>query len=118
MNNMIYNDMIGNCMKGYNMMNNNINNMMNYNKNINILINNNINPMVGHINMNQYLENVPKSFNIIFREFGPDSEYKEVIHLKVQENEKISDIIQKYRDISFDYDKNLKFIFKFLMIKY
>ena len=91
-------------------MNNNINNMMNNLNNMNNLINNNINPMMGNINMNmnQY-PNIPKSFAVIFRHTGNDTN-KFPITVNVKENEKISDIIQKYRQKSSNYDINLKFI--------
>ena len=111
-NNMFGNNMMNNNnMMGNNMMNNNINNMMNNLNNMNNLINNNINPMMGNINMNmnQY-PNIPKSFTVIFRHTGNDTN-KLPIMVNVKENEKISDIIQKYRQKSSNYDINLKFIF-------
>ena len=112
MNNMMNsnNMMNNNNMMGNNMMNNNINNMMNNLNNMNNLINNNINPMMGNINMNmnQY-PNIPKSFAVIFRHTGNDTN-KFPITVNVKENEKISDIIQKYRQKSSNYDINLKFI--------
>ena len=84
--------------------------MMNNLNNMNNLINNNINPMMGNINMNmnQY-PNIPKSFTVIFRRAG-DGADKLPIMVNVKENEKISDIIQKYRQKSSNYDINIKFI--------
>ena len=113
-NNMMGNDMNNNMMNSNNMMNNNINNMMNNFNNMNNLINNNINninPMMSNINMNmnQY-QNIPKIINVFFRETGNDSN-KIPIMINVKENEKIQDIIQKYREKSSNYDINLKFIF-------
>ena len=112
MNNMMNsnNMMINNNKMGNNMMNNNINNMMNNLNNMNNLINNNINPMMGNINMNmnQY-PNIPKSFTVIFSHIGNDTN-KLPIMVNVKENEKISDIIQKYRQKSSNYDINIKFI--------
>jgi len=104
------NNIMNNMMNSNNMMNNNINNMMNNLNNMNNLINNNINPMMGNINMNmnQY-PNIPKSFTVIFRHTGNDTN-KLPIMVNVKENEKISDIIQKYRQKSSNYDINLKFI--------
>ena len=112
-NNMMGNDMNNNMMNSNNMMNNNINNMMNNFNNMNNLINNNINninPMMSNINMNmnQY-QNIPK-INVFFRETGNDSN-KITIMINVKEDEKIQDIIQKYREKSSNYDINLKFIF-------
>ena len=113
-NNMMGNDMNNNMMNSNNMMNNNINNMMNNFNNMNNLINNNINninPMMSNINMNmnQY-QNIPKIINVFFRETGNDSN-KIPIMINVKEDEKIQDIIQKYREKSSNYDINLKFIF-------
>ena len=112
MNNIMNNMMNSNNMiNNNNMMNNNINNMMNNLNNMNNLINNNNNnPMMGNINMNmnQY-PNIPKSFAVIFRHTGNDTN-KFPITVNVKENEKISDIIQKYRQKSSNYDINLKFI--------
>ena len=113
-NNMINNNMMGiGMMSSNNMMNNDINNMMNNFNNMNNLINNNINninPMMSNINMNmnQY-QNIPK-INVFFRETGNDSN-KIPIMINVKEDEKIQDIIQKYREKSSNYDINLKFIF-------
>ena len=113
MNNIMNNMMNSNNMiNNNNMMNNNINNMMNNLNNMNNLINNNNNnPMMGNINMNmnQY-PNIPKSFTVIFRHIGNDTNKLPII-VNIQENEKISDIIQKYRQKSSNYDINLKFIF-------
>ena len=122
-NNMINNNMINNNMMGIgmmssnNMMNNDINNMMNNFNNMNNLINNNINninPMMGNLNMNmnQYI-NFPKFITVIFREageIGDNYSNKIPIMMDVKEDEKISDIIQKYRQKSSNYDINLKFI--------
>ena len=123
-NNMINNNMINNNMMGIgmmssnNMMNNDINNMMNNFNNMNNLINNNINninPMMCNLNMNmnQYI-NIPKFITVIFREageMGDNYSNKIPTMIKVKEDEKISDIIQKYREKSSNYDINLKFIF-------
>ena len=97
-----------------NNMNNNVmgNGMMNNFNNMNNLINNNINPMMRNTNIkiDQYLNN-PVSFNVIFRESSIVLKNKNPIMVKVKEDEKISDIIQKYREKSSNYDDNLKFIF-------
>ena len=106
------NNMNNNMMGSNNMMNNNINNMMNNFNNMNNLINNNINPMMRNTNIkiNQYLNN-PVSFTVYFRESGNAIKNKNPIMVNVKEDEKISDIIQKYREKSSNYDDNLKFIF-------
>ena len=111
-NNMMGNDMNNNMMNSNNMMNNNINNMMNNFNNMNNLINNNINPMMRNTNIkiDQYLNN-PVSFTVYFRESGNVIKNKNPIMVNVNEEEKISDIIQKYREKSSNYDINLKFIF-------
>ena len=103
---------MNNNMMGNGMMNNNINNMMNNFNNMNNLINNNINPMMRNTNIkiDQYLNN-PVSFNVYFRESGNAIKNKNPIMVNVKEDEKISDIIQKYRVKSSNYDDNLKFIF-------
>ena len=105
------NNMNNNMMGSNNMMNNNINNMMNNFNNMNNLINNNINPMMRNTNIkiDQYLNN-PVSFTVYFRESDGNG-IKNTIMMKVKEDEKISDIIQKYREKSSNYDDNLKFIF-------
>ena len=110
-NNSMNNNMMENDMNNYMM---NSNNMMNNFNNMNNLINNNINninPMMSNINMNmnQY-QNIPKIINVFFRETGNDSN-KIPIMINVKEDEKIQDIIQKYREKSSNYDINLKFIF-------
>ena len=104
-NNNMNNNMMGNGMMNNNMMNN-FNNMNN-------LINNNINPMMRNTNIkiDQYLNN-PVSFTVYFRESGNAIKNKNPIMVNVNEDEKISDIIQKYREKSSNYDDNLKFIFK------
>ena len=106
------NNNINNNMMGNGMMNNNINNMMNNFNNMNNLINNNINPMMRNTNIkiDQYLNN-PVSFTVYFRESGNAIKNKNPIMVNVKEDEKISDIIQKYREKSSNYDDNLKFIF-------
>ena len=114
-NNNINNNMINNNMMGIGMMSSN--NMMNNFNNMNNLINNinNINPIMGNLNMNmnQYI-NIPKFITVIFREageIGDNYSNKIPIMMDVKEDEKISDIIQKYREKSSNYDINLKFIF-------
>ena len=118
MNNiMVNNNMMGIGMMGSNnMMNNNINNMMNNFSNMNNLINNNINninPMMSNTNikMDQY-SNIPESFNVIFRCNGEGGLFREQILIKMMTfDEKVSDIIQKFREKSSNYEQNLKFIF-------
>ena len=103
------------------MMNNmmgNMNNMMNNFNNLNNLINANNNPLIEPIplveptNMNMEQSSIyPKSFYVIFNESHLDPEKKNDIYVSVKENEKISDIIQKYRQKSSNFENNLKFIF-------
>ena len=106
------NNNMNNNMMGNGMMNNNINNMMNNFNNMNNLINNNINPMMRNTNIkiDQYLNN-PVFFTVFFRESSIVFKNKNPIMVNVKEDEKISDIIQKYREKSSNYDDNLKFIF-------
>ena len=106
------NNMNNNMMGSNNMMNNNINNMMNNFNNMNNLINNNINPMMRNTNIktDQHSNN-PASSTAHLRESGNAIKNKNPIMVNVKENEKISDIIQKYRVKSSNYYYNLKFIF-------
>ena len=83
-----------------NMMNNNMNNLFNNNMN-------NINQMIN--NMNQHSNNL-EPHTVIFREFSLNPKNREEISVKYQENEKISEIIQKFRNISSN-NKSLEFKF-------
>ena len=110
-----------NGMIGNNMMGNNINNMMPNFTNINNLNNTNFNLIRNdtNTNMNMNIEpsnNNPQSFNVNFRDSGVDikdknNNNKGVIFVEVKENEKISDIIQKYRLKSSNFENNLIFVF-------
>ena len=114
-NNMIHNNMM------IGRMGNNINNMMPNFTNINNLNNTNFNLIRNdtNTNMNMNIEpsnNNPQSFNVNFRDSGVDikdknNHNKAVICVEVKENEKISDIIQKYRQKSSNFENNLKFVF-------
>ena len=92
--------------------NNNMNNVMQNNNNIianNIMKKNNmINMMYNMANMNnmnnnmmnQMPINIPKSFNINFYDYDFNTNnYNKITNVNVTENEKISEIIQKYRKI-------------------
>ena len=99
-----------------NMMNNNMNNLFNNNMNnifgggMNNLINNNMNNINQMINnMNQHSNNL-EPHTVIFREFSLNPKNREEISVKYQENEKISEIIQKFRNISSN-NKSLEFKF-------
>ena len=99
-----------------NMMNNNMNNLINNNMNtlicggMNNLINNNMNNINQMINnMNQHSNNL-EPHTVIFREFSLNPKNREEISVKYQENEKISEIIQKFRNISSN-NKSLEFKF-------
>ena len=54
---------------------------------------------------------IPKTFEVIFRESGSNIKDKNITVIKVREDEKVSDIIQKYKEKNSDFDENLKFIF-------
>ena len=92
-----------------NMMNNNMNNLFN-SGGMNNLINNNMNNINQMINnMNQHSNNL-EPHTVIFREFSLNPKNREEISVKYQENEKISEIIQKFRNISSN-NKSLEFKF-------
>jgi len=115
-----------------NMMNNNMNNLFNNNMNnifgggMNNLINNNMNTLIcggmnnlinnNMNNINQMINNMNQHSNnlephtVIFREFSLNPKNREEISVKYQENEKISEIIQKFRNISSN-NKSLEFKF-------
>ena len=79
-----------------------INMMTNNNDDIMNMMNNSINPM---IDTNQIVKMDVKDLNVIFRKGDV------ITSLKCKSNEKVSDIIERYRDKSLDEDKNIKFIF-------
>ena len=127
-NNMMGNNMMSNMMGNNNMIgNNNMMNNMNMMGNINMMGNNmmnNINMMGNNMmnnmnNMNNMMNmglmpiipEIPKSFNIIFRRAGHDKESGKPLLVKVNEDEKVSEIIQRYREKYSDFEQNLKFIF-------
>ena len=126
-NNMMGNNMMSNMMGNNNMIgNNNMMNNMNMMGNINMMGNNmmnNINMMGNNMmnnmnNMNMMnmglmpiIREIPKSFNIIFRRAGHDKESGKPLLVKVNEDEKVSEIIQRYREKYNDFEQNLKFIF-------
>ena len=121
-NNMMGNNMMSNNIMGNNNMigNNNMMNNMNMMGNINMMGNNmmnNINMMGNNMMNNMNMMNmglmpiipeIPKSFNIIFRR---DKERGKPLLVKVNEDEKVSEIIQRYREKYSDFEQNLKFIF-------
>ena len=115
MNSMVANNMMRNNMM-IGMMGNNIG-MMNNFTNMNNLNNTNFNLIRNDTNMNiEPSNNNPQSFNVNFRDSGIDikdknNHNKAVICVEVKENEKISDIIQKYRQKSSNFENNLKFVF-------
>ena len=113
-NNMMgINNIINNNMMNNNMMNDNINNIMNNFTNLNNLVNKTIIPLIGTMNINmEQLSNIPKSFTVVFREAGQGMMNKIPIFVNVKGNEKISDIIEKYREKSLNSEDNLKFYFK------
>ena len=115
MNSMVANNkMCNNMMIG--MMGNNMG-MMNNFTNMNNLNNTNFNLIRNDTNMNiEPSNNNPQSFNVNFRDSGVDikdknNHNKAVISVEVKENEKISDIIQKYIQKSSNFENNLKFVF-------
>ena len=106
-----------NNMMGNNMMSNNIignNNMMGNNmmNNINMMGNNMMNNMnMMNMGLMPIIPEIPKSFNIIFRRTGHDKKSGKPLLVKVNEDEKVSEIIQRYREKYSDFEQNLKFIF-------
>ena len=95
--NMMNNNMINNNIINNNMMNNNMNNMMN--------LNNMMSPMINMEIMNENeLPSIKDNINVIFKKDGP-------IMINCKLNEKISEIIKRYREKSSDNEKNIKFIF-------
>ena len=106
-----------NNMMGNNMMSNNIignNNMMGNNmmNNINMMGNNMMNNMnMMNMGLMPIIPEIPKSFDIIFRRLGHDKESGKPLLVKVNEDEKVSEIIQRYREKYSDFEQNLKFIF-------
>ena len=110
-----------NNMMGNNMMSNNIignNNMMGNMMSNNIMGNNNMmgNNMMNNMNMMNMglmpiIPEIPKSFNIIFRRSDLEKERRKPLLVKVNEDEKVSEIIQRYREKYSDFEQNLKFIF-------
>ena len=100
-NNMMENNMMNNNMINNNMMNNNMNNMMNNMMNLN----NMMSPMINMEIMNENeLPSIKDNINVIFKKDVP-------IMINCKLNEKISEIIKRYREKSSDNEKNIKFIF-------
>ena len=117
-NNMMANNMMPNNMM-FGMMSNNMG-MMNNFTNTNDLNNTNFNLIRNDNNMtNMNIElssNNPKFFNVNFKDSGVDIKDKNnnnnrVICVSVKENEKISDIIHKYKQKSQNFENNIKFVF-------
>ena len=117
-NNMMANNMMANNMM-FGMMSNNMS-MMNNFTNMNNLNNTNFNLIRNDNNMtNMNIEpssNNPKFFNVNFKDSGVDIKDKNnnnngVICVSVEENEKISDIIEKYKQKSQNFENNIKFVF-------
>ena len=96
-------------MIGINQLNTLVENIQKYKTNNNMMNNNmnNINQMIN--NMNQHSNNL-EPHTVIFREFSLNQKNREEISVKYQENEKISEIIQKFRNISSN-NKSLEFKF-------
>ena len=110
-NNMMGNNMMSNNIMGNNNMigNNNMMNNMNMMGNINMMGNNMMNNMnMMNMGLMPIIPEIPKSFNIIFRR---DKETGKPLLVKVNEDEKVSEIIQRYREKYNDFEQNLKFIF-------
>ena len=67
----------------------------------------NMNPMMGNMNRNMHMNkeqfsNIDKTFKVIFRKVGSHGRIIDNhIMVSIKENEKISDIIQKYRKKNF-----------------
>jgi len=100
-NNMMNNNMMNNNMMNNNMMNNNMNNMMNNMMNLN----NMMSPMINMEIMNENeLPSIKDNINVIFKKDKP-------IMINCKLNEKVSEVIKKYRAKSLDNEKNIRFIF-------
>ena len=97
---MMMNNNMMNMMMSNNIMNNNVE-MMNNKMNMNYITNDNIAPMINNMKMNNQLSNI----EVIFRKAN------KVTSINCKLSEKISEIIQKYREKSSDYETNVKFIF-------
>ena len=101
-----------NSIKYDDILDNNKNNMMNYLLNNNIINNDLHNQIIGNINMNiKQLSNNSDTFTVIFKETGHGFKNKGKIPVSVKKDEKISDIIQKYREKNNNFDESLIFIF-------
>ncbi len=102
-NNMMNSDFLNNMTNSkinINMMkNNNDNNIMNM---MNNSVNTSLNPMMD---TNKIEKMEVEEYNVIFRKDNA------ITRVKCKSNEKVSDIIERYRDRSCDEDKNLKFFF-------
>ena len=78
---------------------------------------NNPNNQTNNQNSNQFSSgaSVPspqeKGVNIVFRVSGPEGQGRPPLSIQCMPNEKISDVIQKYRTKSGDQDQTKKFIF-------
>ena len=107
-NNLINNSFNKNNMMNVDFLNNmtnskmNINMMMNNNDNIMNMMSKNLNPM---IETNQLTKMKIEEYDVIFRKGDV------ITRIKCKNNEKVADIIERYRDKSSDEDKNIKFIF-------
>jgi len=111
-NNMMGNMMSNNIMGNNNMMGNNMMNNMNMMNNINMMGNNMMNNMnMMNMGLMPIIPEIPKSFNIIFRRSDLEKERRKPLLVKVNEDEKVSEIIQRYREKYSDFEQNLKFIF-------
>ena len=76
-----------------------------------LLLNNQFNLMRNNFNNNIMNNNLNKKLNITFRKTGISSSINRPVTIKCEKNEKIRDIIKRYREKSGDNDENLKFIF-------
>ena len=77
------------------------NNMMNNMNNMNMM----------NMGLMPIIPEIPKSINIIFIRKRHDKERGKPLLVKVNEDEKVSEIIQRYREKYSDFEQNLKFIF-------
>ena len=107
LNTLIYNPMILNEIKIFRNKELNMMNMFNTNL-INIF--NNVNNTNTFQNTNQ-INTQDKEITIIFRKNSSNNERTRHTSVQCLPNEKISDIIQKYREKSGDNDQSLKFIY-------
>ena len=100
---------MNNNMMGNNNFNNNMNSLMNNMMNMNNILKNKINPMMNmnmmNMNMNQFSD-ISNDIDVIFRNNDGVP-----IHVHCKSDEKVSEIIKRYRNKALDFEDNRKFIF-------